>query len=60
MIALKERAEKEYQSYQQELKELDRQLEQDRKLKEFMTIKSSERLENYNHLRKHANGKAMT
>lgn len=41
--ALKEKAEKEYQNYLQELKDLDRQLEQDRNLKEFMTIKVTER-----------------
>ena len=46
IFALKDKSEKEHQSYLQELKELDRQLEQDRKLREFMAIKSSERTEN--------------
>ena len=40
---LKEKAEKENQSYQQEMKELNRQLEHDRKLKEFLSIKATER-----------------
>lgn len=46
IIAMKEKAEKEYQAYTQEIKELDRLLEQDRKLKEFMATKSSDRAEN--------------
>lgn len=45
IIALREKAEKEYQSYMQEIKELDRALEQDRKLKEFMAAKISDRQE---------------
>lgn len=59
MVALKERAEKEYHSYLQEVKELDRQLEQDRKLKEFMTIKLAERADSQNQLRKQTNGMEM-
>ena len=42
---LREKAEKEYQSYIQEIKELDRILEQDRRLKEFMATKTSNRME---------------
>eukprot|EP00842_Homolaphlyctis_polyrhiza_P002654 jgi/Hompol1/338/HPOL_001131-RA len=45
IIALREKAEKEYQSYIQEIKELDRTLEQDRRLKEFMATKISDRSE---------------
>ncbi|KAJ3411808.1 hypothetical protein HDV05_001707 [Chytridiales sp. JEL 0842] len=45
IIALREKADKEYQAYIQEIKELDRALEQDRKLKEFMTTKISDRSE---------------
>ncbi|KAI8929715.1 hypothetical protein BC831DRAFT_509012 [Entophlyctis helioformis] len=45
IIALREKAEKEYQSYIQEIKELDRTLEQDRKLKEFMATKMLDRSE---------------
>ncbi|KAJ3196250.1 Coiled-coil domain-containing protein 63 [Irineochytrium annulatum] len=45
IIALREKAEKEYQAYIQEIKELDRALEQDRKLKEFMATKVSDRTE---------------
>ncbi|KAJ8323564.1 hypothetical protein BDV3_001599 [Batrachochytrium dendrobatidis] len=45
IIALREKAEKEHQSYIQEIKELDRSLEQDRKLKEFMAAKGSDRSE---------------
>ncbi|KAJ1340425.1 hypothetical protein BSLG_004944 [Batrachochytrium salamandrivorans] len=45
IIALREKAEKEYQSYIQEIKEIDRTLEQDRKLKEFMAAKSLDRSE---------------
>ena len=45
IIALREKAEKEQQSYIQEMKELDRTLEQDRKLKEFMATKISDRSE---------------
>jgi uncharacterized protein YkwD len=43
ILALREKAEKEYQSYIQEIKELDRALEQDRKLKEFMATKMMHR-----------------
>jgi coiled-coil domain-containing protein 63/114 len=43
IIALREKAEKEYQSYIQEIKELDRALEHDRKLKEFMATKTMHR-----------------
>lgn len=43
VIALREKAEKESQSYQGELRELDRILEQDRKLKDFMSVKQAER-----------------
>jgi chromosome segregation ATPase len=43
MIALKEKAEKEFVAYTQEIKELDRVLEQDRKFKQFMAIKSAAR-----------------
>ncbi|KAJ3302847.1 Coiled-coil domain-containing protein 63 [Kappamyces sp. JEL0829] len=45
IIVLREKAEKEYQSYIQEIKELDRILEQDRRLKEFMATKTSNRME---------------
>ena len=43
IIALREKAEKEYQAYIQEIKELDRLLEHDRKLKEFMATKTMHR-----------------
>ncbi|KAI9341143.1 hypothetical protein BDR26DRAFT_895225 [Obelidium mucronatum] len=43
IIALREKADKEYQAYIQEIKELDRALEQDRKLKEFMATKVADR-----------------
>jgi predicted nucleotidyltransferase len=43
MIALKERAEKEHQVYIQELKELERRYQEEKKLREFMSIKNSER-----------------
>lgn len=43
IIALREKAEKEFQSYIQEIKELDRALEHDRKLKEFMATKTMHR-----------------
>ncbi|KAI8895386.1 hypothetical protein BC833DRAFT_163593 [Globomyces pollinis-pini] len=43
IIVLREKAEKEYQAYIQEIKELDRILEQDRRLKEFMATKASNR-----------------
>ncbi|KAJ3057209.1 Coiled-coil domain-containing protein 63 [Rhizophlyctis rosea] len=43
ILALREKAEKEYQAYVQEMKELDRTLEQDRKLKDFMATKASDR-----------------
>ncbi|KAI8810383.1 hypothetical protein BJ742DRAFT_888301 [Cladochytrium replicatum] len=44
IIALKEKAEKEYQAYVQEMKELDRVLEQDRRLKDFMAAKAADRM----------------
>ncbi|KAI8803775.1 hypothetical protein BJ742DRAFT_907451, partial [Cladochytrium replicatum] len=44
IIALKEKAEKEYQAYVQEMKELDRVLEQDRRLKDFMAAKAADRI----------------
>ncbi|KAJ3217405.1 Coiled-coil domain-containing protein 63 [Dinochytrium kinnereticum] len=47
IIALREKAEKEYQAYIQEIKELDRALEQDRRLKEFMATKVSDRMEKH-------------
>jgi hypothetical protein len=60
IIALREKADKEHQAYIQEIKELDRALEQDRKLKEFMATKVAVRLEGTNldgsHGRKNANG----
>lgn len=43
MAALKERAEKEQLAYNVEMKELNRILDHDKKLKEFMTIKAQER-----------------
>ncbi|KAL7747818.1 hypothetical protein RI367_006753 [Sorochytrium milnesiophthora] len=43
IVSLKEKAEKEYQAYIQEIKELDRTLEQDRKLKNFLATKASDR-----------------
>lgn len=43
IIALREKTEKEQQNYNQEMKELDRTLEQDRKLKEFMAKKIADR-----------------
>ncbi|KAI8914406.1 hypothetical protein EDD86DRAFT_199272 [Gorgonomyces haynaldii] len=43
IIALREKAEKEYQAYIQEIKEVDRALEHDRKLKEFMATKTMHR-----------------
>ncbi|KAJ1549100.1 hypothetical protein HK405_009784 [Cladochytrium tenue] len=46
IIALREKAEKEHQAYIQEMKELDRALEQDRRLKEFMATKAADRLDN--------------
>ena len=42
---MREKAEKENQNYVQEMKEPDRTLEQDRKLKEFMAAKISDRSE---------------
>jgi coiled-coil domain-containing protein 63/114 len=45
IILLREKAEKEQQAYTQEMKELDRILEQDRRLKEFMATKNSSRLQ---------------
>ncbi|KAJ3398516.1 hypothetical protein CcCBS67573_g06792 [Chytriomyces confervae] len=49
IIVLREKADKEYQAYIQEIKELDRALEQDRKLKEFMATKVADRTEGLNH-----------
>lgn len=43
MQSVKERAEKEAQSHLAEMKELDRILEQDRRLKEFMNVKTGDR-----------------
>lgn len=43
VIGLREKAEKEYQNYVQEIKELDRALEHDRRLKEFMATKTAHR-----------------
>ncbi|TPX72829.1 hypothetical protein SpCBS45565_g00298 [Spizellomyces sp. 'palustris'] len=43
MIALKEKSEKEHQAYIQEIKELDRSLEQDKRLKDFMATKVADR-----------------
>lgn len=57
MVALKERNEKETQSFQQEIKELERQLEQDRKLKEFLIIKTAERSDFVDNVRKHLHSK---
>lgn len=45
IIAWREKIEKEHQAYIQEIKELDRAFEQDRKLKEFMATKATDRLE---------------
>jgi hypothetical protein len=59
MIALKERADKEHQSYLQEVKELERQLEQDRKLKEFLTIKTAERNEGGSKLKRSSQSEKM-
>ncbi|TPX31783.1 hypothetical protein SmJEL517_g04959 [Synchytrium microbalum] len=44
IVALRERAEKEGSAYAQEIKELDRALEQDKRLKEFMAAKVAERM----------------
>lgn len=44
ILVLREKAEKEFQSYIQEIKEIDRILEQDRRLKEFMATKNSHRI----------------
>lgn len=41
---LREKAEKEHLAYIQEIKEIDRTLDQERKLKDFMTAKMAERL----------------
>ncbi|KAJ3394418.1 Coiled-coil domain-containing protein 63 [Entophlyctis sp. JEL0112] len=49
IVTLREKADKEYQAYMQEIKELDRALEQDRKLKDFMATKFADRLEAHNH-----------
>ena len=43
MQSVKERAEKEALSHNAEMKELDRILEQDRRLKEFMNVKTGDR-----------------
>lgn len=43
IFTLRERSEKEKLAYYQEVKELDRILEQDRKLKEFLATKNSDR-----------------
>ncbi|KAI9017712.1 hypothetical protein BC832DRAFT_44214 [Gaertneriomyces semiglobifer] len=43
IIVLREKSEKEQQAYIQEVKELDRTLEQDRRLKEFMATKIADR-----------------
>ena len=56
MVALKEKNEKEHQSYLQEVKELERQLEQDRKLKEFLIIKTAERSDYAENIQKHLHG----
>ncbi|KAJ3320335.1 Coiled-coil domain-containing protein 63 [Boothiomyces sp. JEL0866] len=56
IIVLREKAEKEYQSYIQEMKELDRILEQDRRLKEFMATKAANRTEKLDNKNKQANG----
>ena len=45
MILLKEKADKDCAQYNAEMKELMRIIDHDRKLKEFMTIKSKEREE---------------
>ncbi|KAI9355944.1 hypothetical protein DFJ73DRAFT_758787 [Zopfochytrium polystomum] len=52
IIALREKAEKEHQAYVQEMKELDRALEQDRRLKEFMATKAADRLDNVDGIHK--------
>ncbi|KAJ3255726.1 Coiled-coil domain-containing protein 63 [Boothiomyces macroporosus] len=57
IIVLREKAEKEYQSYIQEMKELDRILEQDRRLKEFMATKAANRTEKFDNKNKQSNGK---
>ncbi|KAJ3270391.1 Coiled-coil domain-containing protein 63 [Terramyces sp. JEL0728] len=57
IIVLREKAEKEYQSYIQEMKEYDRILEQDRRLKEFMATKAANRTEKFESRNKQANGK---
>jgi chromosome segregation ATPase len=48
ILVLREKAEKESQAYVQEMKELDRILEQDRRLKEFMATKNSNRVQKVN------------
>jgi 3-methyladenine DNA glycosylase/8-oxoguanine DNA glycosylase len=45
VISLKEKSEKENQAYNQEIKELDRILAQDKKLKAFMAAKTFDRLD---------------
>lgn len=45
MIALKEKSDKELLQYNMELKELMRIIDHDKKLKEFMNIKSEDRAE---------------
>ncbi|TPX33150.1 hypothetical protein SeMB42_g07516 [Synchytrium endobioticum] len=49
IVALRERAEKEGAAYAQEIKELDRALEQDKRLKEFMAAKIAERIKDSDH-----------
>ena len=49
IVALRERAEKEGAAYAQEIKELDRALEQDKRLKEFMAAKIAERTKDSEH-----------
>ncbi len=45
IITLREKAEKEFQAYMQEVKELDRTIEHDRKLREFLMTKAVDRTE---------------
>lgn len=45
MILLKEKADKDMAQHQQEMKELQRIIDHEKKLREFMTIKSKEREE---------------
>jgi hypothetical protein len=53
---LKEKTEKEYQVFIQEMNEINRQLEQDQKLKEFMNTKNQEKVV---HGRKRKNGESQ-